>query len=114
MSTPEAIASSMVAKWFTEAKYKEAPNEMMRDVADAIQAEREELDSRTEAYVFMCELNEKRMETIASLREALEASCVCGAVEARKPVMIPAGMTTTWEFCTACKALAATEDTQNG
>ena len=34
--TPQATASSMVAKWFTEVRYKEAPNEMAKDIADAI------------------------------------------------------------------------------
>jgi len=51
-------------------------------------------------------MNQELTEQIATLREALEASCVCGAVEARKAVMIPTG---TWEFCGVCKALAATK-----
>jgi len=46
----------------------------------------------------------------AVLREALEQSCVCGAVEARKAVMIPTG---TWEFCLACKALATTSTVES-
>ncbi len=46
---------------------------------------------------------EKLEAEIERLRQALKASCVCGAVEARKAVMIPTG---TWEFCGACKALA--------
>ncbi len=46
---------------------------------------------------------EGREREIATLREALQESCVCGAVEAKKSAMIPTG---TWEFCGACKALA--------
>jgi len=51
----------------------------------------------------LCTRIRKQDATIDTLREALEASCVCGAVEARKAAMIPTG---TWEFCLACKALA--------
>jgi len=46
-------------------------------------------------------------EQIATLREALVASCVCGGVEAINTGMIPTG---TWEFCRACEGIAATKE----
>jgi len=40
-------------------------------------------------------------QRIATLRKALEASCVCGGVDQKEKFP-------TWEYCLACKALAAT------
>jgi len=76
-------------------------------LADQWQAKNEKLEAefvrlRDEIWEYK-KLTEAGGGIIAALRDALEASCVCGAVEAKKAAMIPTG---TWEFCIACKALA--------
>jgi len=79
-------------------------------LADQWQAKNEKLEAeverlRGEIWEYK-KLTEAGGGVIATLREALVESCVCGAVEAKTTGMIPAG---TWEFCRACKGIAITE-----